>query len=158
MQENIKLPDNPALPNVGMLDSTNKVVLSNGQGAHGGMGSGAGGGLGSGSGNGMGPGSGGNMGGGVYQVGNGISAPTVTYSVEAEFSDEARETAQQHGQNAGGERVERAEMADGTFAGETAEAMDGVMGGDAGGFVEDEQAVHFTTVTLFGDDSRRGPE
>ena len=90
VQENIKLPDNPALPNVGMLDSTNKVVLSNGQGAHGGMGSGAGGGLGSGSGNGMGPGSGGNMGGGVYQVGNGISAPTVTYSVEAEFSDEAR--------------------------------------------------------------------
>lgn len=90
VQQNIKLPDNPALPNVGVLDSTNKVVLSNGQGAHGGMGSGSGGGLGSGSGNGIGPGSGGNMGGGVYQVGNGVSAPSVVYSVQAEFSDEAR--------------------------------------------------------------------
>uniref|UniRef100_E6QMF1 TonB-like protein n=1 Tax=mine drainage metagenome TaxID=410659 RepID=E6QMF1_9ZZZZ len=90
IQPTIKLPDNPALPNIGMLNSTNNVVLSNGQGSHGGMGSGSGGGLGSGSGNGVGAGSGGNLGGGVYRVGNGVSAPKVTYSVEAEFSDEAR--------------------------------------------------------------------
>ena len=90
VQQNVKLPDNQMLPNVGLLNSTNNVVLSNGQGSHGGMGSGSGGGLGSGSGNGVGPGSGGNVGGGVYQVGNGVSAPVVTYSVEAEFSDEAR--------------------------------------------------------------------
>ena len=90
IQPTIKLPDNPALPNIGMLSSTNNVVLSNGQGSRGGMGSGAGGGLGSGSGNGVGAGSGGNLGGGVYRVGNGVSAPVVTYSVEAEFSDEAR--------------------------------------------------------------------
>lgn len=90
IQQNIKLPDNPALPNIGLLASNNNVVLSNGQGSHGGMGSGSGGGLGSGSGNGVGAGSGGNIGGGVYRVGNGVSAPVVTYSVEAEFSDEAR--------------------------------------------------------------------
>ncbi len=90
VQQNIKLPDNPMLPNVGLLNSTNNVVLSNGQGAHGGMGSGSGGGLGSGSGNGVGPGAGGNVGGGVYQVGNGVTAPVATYQPEAEFSEEAR--------------------------------------------------------------------
>jgi TonB family protein len=90
VQQNIKLPDNPMLPNVGMLNSSNNVVLSNGQGAHGGMGSGSGGGLGSGSGNGVGPGSGGNIGGGVFQVGNGVTAPVATYQPEAEFSEEAR--------------------------------------------------------------------
>src|SRR3984957_8436670 len=74
VQKNIQLPDNPNMPMIGMSNSPNVVMPS----------------AGSGNGNGYGPGSGGNAGGGVYQVGGGISAPTVIHSVEAEFSDEAR--------------------------------------------------------------------
>ena len=85
----IKLPDNPTLPNIGVLTSHNNVVLSNGQGSNG-IGTGKNGGDGSGNGNGFGPGSGGNVGGGLYRVGNGVSEPKLTFSVEAEFSDEAR--------------------------------------------------------------------
>jgi len=66
------------------------TLASNGQGAHGGMGTGQNGGLGSGNGNGYGPGTGGNVGGGLRRVGDGVSAPKVIFSVEAEFSDEAR--------------------------------------------------------------------
>ncbi|WP_263359766.1 energy transducer TonB [Acidicapsa ligni] len=90
VQKNIKLPDNPNLPNIGVLNSSNNVVLSNGQGSGGGIGNGKNGGLGNGNGNGYGPGTGGNVGGGIRQVGNGVTAPKVIYSVEAEFSDEAR--------------------------------------------------------------------
>lgn len=90
VQENIQLPDNPNLPNIGVTKSPNVTIASNGQGGGSGMGTGYGGGLGSGTGNGFGPGSGGNTGGGVYQVGGGISAPVPIYQPEAEFSDEAR--------------------------------------------------------------------
>lgn len=90
VQENIQLPDNPNMPNIGVTASPNVKLASNGQGGGGGMGSGYGGGLGSGTGNGFGPGSGGNAGGGVYQVGGGISAPVPIFQPEAEFSDEAR--------------------------------------------------------------------
>lgn len=90
VQQNIKLPDNPNMPNLGVLNSHNNVVLSNGQGSRGGIGTGSGGGVGSGTGNGFGPGSGGNVGGGVRQVGNGVTAPKLVSYVEAEFSDEAR--------------------------------------------------------------------
>jgi TonB family protein len=89
VQKDIKLPDNPLMPNIGVHNSAN-VVLSNGQGSGGGMGTGSGGGLGSGNGNGYGPGTGGNTGGGVYRVGGGISAPVALVQPEAEFSDEAR--------------------------------------------------------------------
>jgi TonB family protein len=89
VQADLKLPDNPALPNLGLTTSAS-VVLSNGQGGGGGIGSGNGGGIGSGNGNGYGPGSGGNAGGGLYHVGGGISAPVALNDVEAEFSDEAR--------------------------------------------------------------------
>ena len=89
VQPNIKLPDNPTLPNIGVLTSHNNVVLSNGQGSNG-IGTGKGGGDGSGDGRGFGPGSGQNVGGGLYKVGNGVSEPKVVFSVEAEFSDEAR--------------------------------------------------------------------
>jgi protein TonB len=85
----MKLPDNPTLPNIGVLTSHNNVVLSNGQGSNG-IGTGKNGGDGSGNGNGFGPGTGGNAGGGLYRVGNGVSEPKLTFSVEAEFSDEAR--------------------------------------------------------------------
>ncbi len=89
VQNNITLPDNPNMPNIGMKSSVN-VVLSNGTGNGGGIGTGSGGGMGSGTGNGYGPGYGGNTGGGIYQIGGGVSAPVPLNSVEAEFSDEAR--------------------------------------------------------------------
>ncbi len=90
IQKNIKLPDNPNLPNIGVTNSPNVALASNGQGSHAGMGTGSNGGIGSGDGNGYGPGSGGNTGGGPRSVGNGVSAPKVIFSVDAEFSDEAR--------------------------------------------------------------------
>jgi periplasmic protein TonB len=54
------------------------------------MGNGSGTGLGSGNGGGIGPGSGGNMGGGPRRIGGGVSAPVLIFSVEPEFSEEAR--------------------------------------------------------------------
>lgn len=90
VQQNIQLPDNPNLPNIGATRSANVTLASNGQGGGGGMGTGYGGGLGSGTGNGFGPGTGGNAGGGVYQIGGGVSAPVAIFTPEAEFSDEAR--------------------------------------------------------------------
>ncbi|HVJ07653.1 MAG TPA: energy transducer TonB [Acidisarcina sp.] len=86
---NIKLPD-ANMPNLGMPSSNQVALASNGSGSGGGMGSGSGGGLGSGSGGGIGAGSGGGYGGGVYHVGGGVSAPSLIYSVDPEFSDEAR--------------------------------------------------------------------
>lgn len=90
VQKDIKLPDNPNLPNIGVTNSANVKLASNGQGSGGGMGTGSGGGLGSGNGNGYGPGSGGNAGGGVYRIGGGVSPPKAIFEPEAEFSDEAR--------------------------------------------------------------------
>jgi TonB family protein len=90
VQQNIQLPDNPALPNIGVTRSPNVALASNGQGSNAGMGTGAYGGIGSGTGNGYGPGRGGNTGGGLYQVGGGVSAPVPIFQPEAEFSDEAR--------------------------------------------------------------------
>ena len=89
VQQNITLPDNPNLPNIGVKNSANVTLASNGSGSNG-MGSGSGGGMGSGNGNGYGPGTGGNTGGGLYHVGGGVSAPVPLNQVEAEFSDEAR--------------------------------------------------------------------
>jgi protein TonB len=54
------------------------------------MGNGRGTGLGSGNGSGLGPGSGGNTGGGPRRIGGGVSAPVLIFSVEPEFSEEAR--------------------------------------------------------------------
>lgn len=90
VQKDIKLPNNPNLPNIGVTNSPNVTLASNGTGGGGGMGSGNGGGLGSGSGNGYGPGTGGNAGGGVFRIGGGVSAPVPIFTPEAEFSDEAR--------------------------------------------------------------------
>ena len=90
VQQNIQLPDNPNMPNIGVTKSANVTLASNGQGTGSGMGTGSGGGLGSGTGNGFGPGTGGNTGGGLYRIGGGVSAPIPIVSPEAEFSDEAR--------------------------------------------------------------------
>ena len=90
VQQDIKLPDNPNMPNIGVTNSANVTLASNGQGSGSGMGTGSGGGLGSGTGNGWGPGSGGNAGGGLFRIGGGVSAPVPIIQPEAEFSDEAR--------------------------------------------------------------------
>ena len=90
VQKDIRLPDNPDMPMIGMKTSTNVTIASAGTGSGSGMGTGSGGGLGPGSGIGYGPGSGWNTGGGLAQIGGRVSAPTVLHSVEAEFSDEAR--------------------------------------------------------------------
>lgn len=89
MPKDIQLPNNN-LPNLG--DPRTNIVgpASNGTGSGAGMGTGSGGGIGSGKGNGYGPGEGGGYGGGLYHVGGGVSAPQLVYSVDPEFSDEAR--------------------------------------------------------------------
>jgi TonB family protein len=90
VQKTIMLPDNPMMPNIGVKNSVNVRLASNGQGGGGGIGTGYGGGIGSGTGNGYGPGRGGNTGGGLYRIGGGVSEPKLIYSVDAQFSDEAR--------------------------------------------------------------------
>ena len=81
VQKDLKMANNN-MPNIGVPNSPLVGAFSGGGGR--------GGGLGSGNGNGLGPGSGGNTGGGLYHVGGGVSAPVVIYSVEPEFSEEAR--------------------------------------------------------------------
>jgi periplasmic protein TonB len=90
VQQDIKLPDNPNMVNIGVKNSPNVTLASNGQGSGAGMGTGHGGGLGSGSGNGYGPGEGGNYGGGIERIGGGVSQPIPVYTVDPEFSEEAR--------------------------------------------------------------------
>ena len=89
MPQQIKLPD-ANMPNVGMPNSQQVALASQGGGSGSGFGSGNGGGIGSGSGGGVGPGEGGGYGGGVMHPGGGVSAPQLIYSVDPEFSDEAR--------------------------------------------------------------------
>ena len=80
VQTDLKMANNN-MPNLGMPNSPlNGMSMGNGHGS----------GLGGGSGSGLGPGSGGNYGGGVRQIGGGVSAPTLIYSVDPEFSEEAR--------------------------------------------------------------------
>jgi TonB family protein len=88
--EQVKLPDNPKMPNIGISNSPQIALASQGNGSGSGFGSGLGGGLGSGHGIGAGPGSGGGYGGGLMNVGGGVSAPAVIHSVEPEFSEQAR--------------------------------------------------------------------
>jgi protein TonB len=80
VQKDLKMATND-MPNLGMPNSNLKGVS---------LGNGTGTGLGSGSGSGIGPGSGGNTGGGVFHIGGGVSKPVVLFSVEPEFSEEAR--------------------------------------------------------------------
>ena len=79
VQKDVKMAS--SLPQIGIASSP-LVGMS--------MGNGSGTGLGSGSGSGLGPGSGGNTGGGPKRIGGGVSAPVLIYSVEPEFSEEAR--------------------------------------------------------------------
>lgn len=79
VQKDVKMAS--SLPQIGVANSP-LVGMS--------MGNGRGTGLGSGNGSGIGPGSGGNMGGGPRRIGGGVSAPQLIFSVEPEFSEEAR--------------------------------------------------------------------
>jgi TonB family protein len=86
----IKLPENVAMPNVGVATSANVKLASNGPGGPAGIGSNDGG-VGPGWGPGVGPGGDGGMNGGIYQPGvGGVIAPIPVVTPEAEFSDEAR--------------------------------------------------------------------
>jgi len=87
----IKLPDNPALANIGIHNSANVTLISGGQGGPVGLGTGNNGGVGPGSGPGWGPGRNGGVGDGVYSPGvGGVTQPVPVFTPEAEFSDEAR--------------------------------------------------------------------
>ena len=104
----VKPPDNPKLVmdptliiqpdgNIPKVDSPNvgdplakSGLASNRIGSGGGIGNGRGGGVGPGTGPGFGVGTGGNMGGGAYRIGGGVSAPSILFKVEPEYSEEAR--------------------------------------------------------------------
>jgi periplasmic protein TonB len=89
--EQVKLPDNSNQVNIGVSQSPQIRLVSQGSGGGSGFGQGQGGGIGSGHGGGVGPGSGGGYGGGVMTVGGGVTAPRITHSVEPEFTQIARE-------------------------------------------------------------------
>jgi TonB family protein len=86
----VKIPDSPNMPNLGMAQSPQIMLASQGSGSGSGFGQGMGGGIGVGHGAGAGVGSGGGYGGGLMSVGGGVSAPVVTHSVEPEFTETAR--------------------------------------------------------------------
>jgi TonB family protein len=88
--EMVKMPSNNTLTNLGMTQSPQIALVSQGQGSGSGFGHGLGGGIGAGRGTGAGPGSGGGYGGGIMSVGGGVSAPQVIHSVEPAFTDDAR--------------------------------------------------------------------
>lgn len=95
MEPTIVVPPDAQVPQVNMNvwgDPLAKVAgpPSNGTGSGGGIGSGSGGGVGSGKGPGFGPGEGGGIGGGIYRIGGGVTAPTLVFKVEPEYSEEAR--------------------------------------------------------------------
>lgn len=89
-QVNMQVSTN--MPNMGMPDSPQIALASQGSGAHSGFGEGMGGGIGIGHGSGTGIGGGGGYGGGVMSVGGGVSAPVVVHSVEPEFTEDARKS------------------------------------------------------------------
>jgi TonB family protein len=94
MEPSIIAPPDVTLPQVNMAQYGDPLAKigppSNGPGSGGGIGSGAGGGVGSGHGGGFGPGEGGGVGGGVFQAGGGVTAPSLLFKVEPEYSEEAR--------------------------------------------------------------------
>jgi TonB family protein len=86
----VRMQDNNDLPVVGVSQSPQITMASQGGGSGSGFGQGSGGGFGSGHGGGAGPGTGGGYGGGLMSVGGGVSAPQVIRTVEPEFTDAAR--------------------------------------------------------------------
>lgn len=91
MPDKINLPQNTNMPNVGVPNSPQVAMASQGSGSNSGFGQGLGGGIGAGHGSGLGAGIGGGYGGGVMSVGGGVSAPVLLHQVQPEFTDEARQ-------------------------------------------------------------------
>jgi protein TonB len=87
-QVNIAVNNN--MPNLGMAQSQQVSLASQGSGSGSGFGFGSGGGIGAGHGSGVGPGGGGGYGGGLMSVGGGVSAPQLVHSVDPDFTDDAR--------------------------------------------------------------------
>ncbi|HUQ93108.1 MAG TPA: energy transducer TonB [Bryobacteraceae bacterium] len=94
MEPTLVIQPDASLPKVNLPNFGDPLAKmgppSNGSGSGAGIGSGTGGGVGSGRGAGFGPGEGGGVGGGVYKIGGGVSAPTLVFKVEPEYSEEAR--------------------------------------------------------------------
>jgi TonB family protein len=86
----IRMPQQTNMPKLGVPQSPQVAMASQGPGSGNGFGFGSSGGLGSGQGAGAGPGSNGGYGGGVMNVGGGVSAPEVIHSVQPQFTSEAR--------------------------------------------------------------------
>jgi protein TonB len=86
----MKMPDNSDLSDLGVAQSPQIALASQGRGSGSGFGQGLGGGIGAGHGAGVGQGSGGAYGGGLMSVGGGVAAPQLLHSVEPEFTEEAR--------------------------------------------------------------------
>jgi periplasmic protein TonB len=85
----IRMPEAP-MPKLGVPQTQQVAMASQGSGGANGFGFGIGGGVGSGHGTGQGPGSDRGYGGGVMSVGGGVSAPEVIHSVQPQFTAEAR--------------------------------------------------------------------
>jgi len=86
----VELPQDHKSINLGVSNSPQITLTSQGPGNGSGFGHGQGGGIGMGLGGGAGAGSGGGYGGGLMTVGGGVSAPQVVHSVMPDFTDEAR--------------------------------------------------------------------
>lgn len=79
------------VPNVPFGDPNGVVgPPSAGPGKGGGIGTGNGSGVGGGKGPGVGPGEGGGIGGGIFQIGGGVTAPTLLSQIQPEYSDDGR--------------------------------------------------------------------
>jgi periplasmic protein TonB len=87
----VNIPASSPMPNLGMQQSPQIALASQGSGSGSGFGHGLGGGIGASNGAGVGTGTGGGYGGGVMSVGGGVSAPTLIHSVEPEFTAQARQ-------------------------------------------------------------------
>lgn len=90
----VVVPPQIQLPSTGIASLGDPLgdigMPSSGPGFGGGIGTGSGGGVGSGDGPGVGPGQGGGIGGGVFRVGGGVSAPSIVFKVDPEYSEQAR--------------------------------------------------------------------
>ena len=87
----VNIPTSAPMPALGVAQSPQIALASQGSGSGSGFGHGLGGGIGAGVGTGAGPGTGGGYGGGLMSVGGGVSAPVLVHSVEPEFTEQARQ-------------------------------------------------------------------
>src|ERR1035441_7656057 len=76
-----------SMPNLGVSQSPQIALASQGHGSGSGFGQGLGGGIGAGHGTGAGTGTGGGYGGGIMSVGGGVSAPVVVHRSEEHTSE-----------------------------------------------------------------------